>query len=131
MVLSRPCSLCQTLFRDIFDLKNIITGAAQMDGAILVVFALGGPMLQTKEHILLRRQMDLLNSLMFPGDDISIIRGSTLSDLRVQMKKLERGRNLTYNVEAREGILESAFHPTSLFIVAFKDCSLAFSLDAF
>ena len=85
--------------------KNMITGAAQMDGAILVVAATDGPMQQTREHILLARQVgvpsivvymnktdlvdddelldlvemeirDLLNEYDFPGDDIPIIRGS-------------------------------------------------------
>ncbi len=87
--------------------KNMITGAAQMDGAILVVSASDGPMPQTREHILLARQVgvpaivvflnkvdtvddpelldlveleirDLLNSYQFPGDKIPIIRGSAL-----------------------------------------------------
>src|SRR5690606_267502 len=88
-------------------IKNMITGAAQMDGAILVVSAADGPMPQTKEHVLLARQVDvpamvvfmnkidlvddpelldlveieirdLLNKYEFPGDDIPIIRGSAL-----------------------------------------------------
>jgi elongation factor Tu len=90
--------------------KNMITGAAQMDGAILVVSATDGPMPQTKEHILLARQVgvpaivvflnkcdqvddeelltlveveirDLLNKYEFPGDDTPIIRGSALQAL--------------------------------------------------
>jgi len=90
--------------------KNMITGAAQMDGAILVVSANDGPMPQTREHILLARQVgvpniivymnkvdmvddeelldlveleirDLLNEYKFPGDDIPIIRGSALKAL--------------------------------------------------
>ncbi|MBE6016972.1 MAG: elongation factor Tu [Lachnospiraceae bacterium] len=90
--------------------KNMITGAAQMDGAILVVAATDGVMAQTKEHILLARQVgvpyivvfmnkcdmvddeellelvemdirDLLNEYEFPGDDIPIIRGSALKAL--------------------------------------------------
>jgi elongation factor Tu len=90
--------------------KNMITGAAQMDGAILVVSAADGPMPQTREHILLARQVgvpyivvymnkvdmvddeellelvemeirDLLTSYEFPGDDIPIIRGSALKAL--------------------------------------------------
>jgi elongation factor Tu len=88
-------------------IKNMITGAAQMDGAILVVSAADGPMPQTKEHVLLARQVDvpalvvfmnkidlvddeelldlveieireLLTKYDFPGDDIPIIRGSAL-----------------------------------------------------
>jgi elongation factor Tu len=91
-------------------IKNMITGAAQMDGAILVVGADDGPMPQTREHILLARQVgvptivvflnkcdmvddeelielvelelrDLLSSYDFPGDDIPIIRGSALKAL--------------------------------------------------
>ena len=90
--------------------KNMITGAAQMDGAILVVAATDGPMPQTREHILLARQVgvpkivvfmnkvdmvddeellelvdvelrDLLNSYEFPGDETPIIRGSALRAL--------------------------------------------------
>jgi len=90
--------------------KNMITGAAQMDGAILVVSAADGPMPQTKEHILLARQVgvpsivvfmnkvdmvddkelldlvemevrELLNKYKFPGDDIPIIKGSALKAL--------------------------------------------------
>lgn len=90
--------------------KNMITGAAQMDGAILVVSATDGPMPQTREHILLARQVgvkhivvwlnkvdmvddeellelvemeirDLLSMYEFPGDDIPIIRGSGLKAL--------------------------------------------------
>ncbi len=89
--------------------KNMITGAAQMDGAILVVSAADGPMPQTREHILLARQVgvpalvvflnkmdmadpelvdlvemeirDLLKSYKFPGDEIPIVRGSALCAL--------------------------------------------------
>ena len=90
--------------------KNMITGAAQMDGAILVVNAADGPMPQTREHILLARQVgvpalcvflnkvdqvddeellelvemevrELLSSYDFPGDDIPIIAGSALAAL--------------------------------------------------
>ena len=88
--------------------KNMITGAAQMDGAILVVSAADGPMPQTREHILLARQVgragagrvlnkidmvddpelielvemevrELLSSYQFPGDDIPIVKGSALA----------------------------------------------------
>ena len=91
--------------------KNMITGAAQMDGAILVVAATDGPMAQTREHILLSRQVgvpyivvfmnkcdmvedeelldlvemeirELLNEYEFPGDDIPIIRGSAFQALQ-------------------------------------------------
>ena len=95
--------------------KNMITGAAQMDGAILVVSAADGPMPQTREHILLARQVgvpyivvfmnkvdqvddpellelvemeirDLLSSYDFPGDDIPIIKGSALQALESSSK---------------------------------------------
>jgi len=91
-------------------IKNMITGAAQMDGAILVVSAADGPMPQTREHVLLARQVnvpsmvvfmnktdqvddpelidlvemelrDLLNEYEFPGDDTPIIKGSALAAL--------------------------------------------------
>ena len=91
-------------------IKNMITGAAQMDGAILVIAATDGPMAQTKEHILLARQVgvpaivvflnkcdqvddpellelvemevrELLSNYEFPGDDIPIIKGSALNAL--------------------------------------------------
>ena len=91
-------------------IKNMITGAAQMDGAILVVAATDGPMPQTREHILLARQVgvpyivvfmnkvdavedpelldlvelevrELLKSYQFPGDEIPVIRGSALGAL--------------------------------------------------
>jgi len=95
--------------------KNMITGAAQMDGAILVVAASDGPMPQTREHILLARQVgvpyivvymnkidmvddpelldlvelevrDLLNKYDFPGDDIPVIRGSALEAMNESLK---------------------------------------------
>jgi elongation factor Tu len=91
-------------------IKNMITGAAQMDGSILVVSAADGPMPQTREHILLARQVgvpyivvflnkvdmvddpelldlvemevrDLLNKYEFPGDEVPVIRGSALKAL--------------------------------------------------
>src|SRR5437763_1166832 len=91
-------------------IKNMITGAAQMDGAILVVSAADGPMPQTREHILLARQVgvpslvvymnkidmvddpelielvelemrELLSSYGFPGDDIPVVKGSALAAL--------------------------------------------------
>src|SRR4030081_1992229 len=96
-------------------IKNMITGAAQMDGAILVVAATDGPMPQTREHILLARQVgvpyivvflnkcdsvedaelldlvelevrDLLKSYKFPGDDIPVIRGSALKAMNGEEK---------------------------------------------
>ncbi len=97
-------------------IKNMITGAAQMDGAILVVSAADGPMPQTREHILLMKQVgvpyivvflnkvdmvddeellelvemevrELLSSYEFPGDDIPIIRGSGLKALQSSGKR--------------------------------------------
>ncbi len=100
--------------------KNMITGAAQMDGAILVVSATDGPMPQTREHILLARQVgvpalvvfmnkvdqvddpeilelveleirELLSKYEFPGDDIPIVKGSAL--MALEDKKPEIGRD--------------------------------------
>ena len=100
--------------------KNMITGAAQMDGAILVVSAADGPMPQTREHILLARQVgvpaivvylnkvdqvddpellelvelevrELLSSYEFPGDDIPIIKGSAL--VALEDGDVEMGKN--------------------------------------
>ena len=97
--------------------KNMITGAAQMDGAILVVNAADGPMPQTREHILLARQVgvpsivvfmnkvdqvddpellelvemeirELLSSYQFPGDDIPIVKGSALAALEGRDKEI-------------------------------------------
>src|SRR5574340_1101936 len=96
--------------------KNMITGAAQMDGAILVVSAADGPMPQTREHILLARQVgvpyivvflnkvdmvedpellelvevevrDLLKQYQFPGDEIPVVKGSALKALEVVQAK--------------------------------------------
>ena len=106
--------------------KNMITGAAQMDGAILVVSAADGPMPQTREHILLARQVnvpyivvflnkvdqvddeellelvemevrDLLSSYEFPGDDIPVIRGSALN----AMNALIAGKNAKEEPECK------------------------------
>ena len=98
--------------------KNMITGAAQMDGAILVVSAADGPMPQTREHILLARQVgveyivvylnkcdmvddpellelvemevrDLLSEYKFPGDDVPVVKGSSLKALESTSKDPE------------------------------------------
>ena len=103
--------------------KNMITGAAQMDGAILVIAATDGPMAQTREHILLARQVgvprmvvflnkcdmvddeellelvemevrDLLNEYGFEGDDTPIIRGSALKALEGDPKYVESIKQL-------------------------------------
>jgi elongation factor Tu len=100
--------------------KNMITGAAQMDGAILVVSAADGPMPQTREHVLLARQVngpalvvflnkvdlvddpellelvemevrELLNKYEFPGDTIPVIRGSATEALKAAFDKNEAG----------------------------------------
>ncbi|MCC5928421.1 MAG: elongation factor Tu [Cyclobacteriaceae bacterium] len=99
--------------------KNMVTGAAQMDGAIIVVAATDGPMPQTREHILLSRQVgvpalvvfmnkvdlvddeelldlvemeirELLSEYSFPGDDIPVIRGSALGALNGEEKWVEK-----------------------------------------
>jgi elongation factor Tu len=102
-------------------IKNMITGAAQMDGAILVVAATDGPMPQTREHILLARQVnvprivvfinktdmvddpelidlvemetrELLSKYGFPGDDVPVVRGSALKALEAE-GDISRGKN--------------------------------------
>jgi elongation factor Tu len=109
-------------------IKNMITGAAQMDGAILVVAATDGPMPQTREHILLARQVgvpyivvylnkcdmvddpelldlvelevrELLSKYEFPGDTIPIIRGSALQALN--------GENTEYGVPSVDKLMEA------------------------
>ena len=99
--------------------KNMITGAAQMDGAILVVSAADGPMPQTREHILLARQVnvpyvivfmnkvdmvddeellelvevevrELLSAYDFPGDDVPVIQGSALKALEGDAEQVEK-----------------------------------------
>ena len=108
--------------------KNMISGAAQMDGAILVIAATDGPMAQTREHILLARQVgvkyivvflnkcdmvddeelidlvemetrDLLSEYDYPGDDIPIIRGSALGALNDDPKWIESVRELMRTVD--------------------------------
>ena len=103
--------------------KNMITGAAQMDGAILVIAATDGPMAQTREHILLARQVgvpkivvflnkcdmvddeelidlvemdtrELLSEYGFPGDDTPIVRGSALGALNGEPKWVEKVEEL-------------------------------------
>src|SRR5918911_225571 len=100
-------------------IKNMITGAAQMDGAILVVSAADGPMPQTREHVLLARQVgvpyivvflnkadmvddeellelvelevrELLSAYEFPGDDIPVIKGSALGALDGDAEHVEK-----------------------------------------
>jgi len=108
--------------------KNMVTGAAQMDGAIVVVAATDGPMPQTREHILLARQVgvpalvifmnkvdlvddeelldlvdmevrELLNAYEFPGDDIPVIRGSALGALNGEAEWVEKVKELMEAVD--------------------------------
>ena len=108
--------------------KNMISGAAQMDGAILVIAATDGPMAQTREHILLARQVgvpyivvflnkcdmvdddelidlvemetrELLSEYDFPGDDIPVIRGSALGALNGEEKWMDAIRELMNSVD--------------------------------
>ncbi|MBM6683867.1 elongation factor Tu [Collinsella intestinalis] len=109
-------------------IKNMISGAAQMDGAILVIAATDGPMAQTREHILLARQVgvpyivvflnkcdmvddeelidlvemetrELLSEYDFPGDDIPVIRGSALGALNGEEKWMDSVRELMAAVD--------------------------------
>jgi elongation factor Tu len=109
--------------------KNMITGAAQMDGAILVVSAADGPMPQTREHVLLARQVnvpyvvvylnkvdmvddpelldlvelevrELLKQYEFPGDDIPVIRGSALKAMEGHGKDEEANKSIFELMEA-------------------------------
>ena len=109
-------------------IKNMITGAAQMDGAILVIAATDGPMAQTREHILLARQVgvpyivvflnkcdmvddeelielvemetrELLSDYDFPGDDLPVIKGSALGALNGEEKWVESVRALMHAVD--------------------------------
>ncbi|MGQ9663471.1 MAG: elongation factor Tu [Kiritimatiellia bacterium] len=113
-------------------IKNMITGAAQMDGAILVVSAADGPMPQTREHILLARQVnvpyivvymnkadmvddpellelvelevrELLSKYGFPGDDLPVIKGSSLKAL----EDLNAGKTDTKDVQSIWELLEA------------------------
>ena len=130
--------------------KNMITGAAQMDGAILVVSAADGPMPQTREHILLARQVgvpalvvfmnkcdmvddpelldlvemevrELLSSYQFPGDDIPIIRGSALCAL--EGKSPELGREAVLKLmEAVDSYIPQPERPKDLpFLMPIED----------
>ena len=109
--------------------KNMVTGAAQMDGAIVVVAATDGPMPQTREHILLARQVgvpalvifmnkvdlvddeelldlvdmeirELLSEYDFPGDDIPVIRGSALGALNGEAEWVEKVTELMEAVDS-------------------------------
>ena len=109
--------------------KNMITGAAQVDGAILVVSAADGPMPQTREHVLLARQVgvpaiavflnkvdqvdddelldlvemevrELLNEYDFPGDDVPVIKGSALAALEGKEDGIKAVLELMENVDS-------------------------------
>ena len=130
--------------------KNMITGAAQMDGAILVVSAADGPMPQTREHILLARQVgvpalvvfmnkvdmvddpelldlvelevrELLSSYDFPGDDIPVVRGSALCAL--EDREPELGRNAVLKLmEAVDSYIPQPERPKDLaFLMPIED----------
>jgi elongation factor Tu len=130
--------------------KNMITGAAQMDGAILVVSAADGPMPQTREHILLARQVgvpaivvymnkvdqvddeelldlvelemrELLTKYEFPGDDIPIVRGSALAAL--EGRDDEIGKNsLLKLIEEVDGYIPQPERPRDLpFLMPIED----------
>ncbi len=128
--------------------KNMITGAAQMDGAILVVSALDGPMPQTKEHVLLARQVgvpkivaflnkcdavddpdmlelvemevrDLLNAYKFEGDDAPVVRGSALQALQEKEEGIESIKNLVKAID--EFIPEPVRETDKPFLMAIED----------
>jgi elongation factor Tu len=129
--------------------KNMITGAAQMDGAILVVSAADGPMPQTREHILLARQVgvpalvvflnkvdmadpdllelvemevrELLSSYQFPGDDIPIIHGSAL--MALEDKRPEIGEQAILKLmEAVDAYIPQPERPKDLpFLMPIED----------
>jgi elongation factor Tu len=130
--------------------KNMITGAAQMDGAILVVSAADGPMPQTREHILLARQVgvpalvvflnkcdmvddpelldlvelevrELLSKYEFPGDDIPMIRGSALNALEDSNKDLGHDAVLKL-MEAVDSYIPQPERPVDLpFLMPIED----------
>ena len=129
-------------------IKNMISGAAQMDGAILVIAATDGPMAQTREHILLARQVgvpyivvflnkcdmvdddelidlvemetrDLLSEYDFPGDDIPVIRGSALGALNGEEKWMDSVRELMKAVD--EYIPTPARDNEKPFLMAIED----------
>ncbi len=129
-------------------IKNMITGAAQMDGAILVVSAADGPMPQTREHILLARQVgvpsivvfmnkcdmvddpelldlvemeirDLLSKYEFPGDDIPIVRGSALKALEGDA---EYEKKITELIDAVDNYIPEPQRPLDLpFLMPIED----------
>jgi len=130
--------------------KNMITGAAQMDGAILVVSAADGPMPQTREHILLARQVgvpalvvfmnkcdmvddpelldlvelevrELLKSYQFPGDDIPVIRGSALMALEDKNPEMGEQAVLKLMAEVDKYIPQPARDKDKPFLMPIED----------
>ena len=130
--------------------KNMITGAAQMDGAILVVSAADGPMPQTREHILLARQVgvpalvvflnkvdmvddpellelvemevrELLSSYQFPGDDIPIIKGSALMALEDKSPEIGEQAVLALMAEVDKYIPQPARATDRPFLMPIED----------
>ena len=130
--------------------KNMITGAAQMDGAILVVSAADGPMPQTREHILLARQVgvpalvvfmnkcdmvddpelldlvelevrELLKSYQFPGDDIPVVRGSALMALEDKNPELGEQAVLKLMAEVDRYIPQPARDKDKPFLMPIED----------
>ena len=131
--------------------KNMITGAAQMDGAILVVSASDGPMPQTREHILLSRQVgvpkivvfmnkcdmvddaelldlvemevrELLNTYKFPGDDTPVIRGSALKALESQDPNSDWGKKIVELIAACDSYIPLPERPVDMpFLMPIED----------
>ena len=130
--------------------KNMITGAAQMDGAILVVSAADGPMPQTREHILLARQVgvpalvvfmnkcdmvddpelldlvelevrELLKSYQFPGDDLPVVRGSALMALEDKNPELGEQAVLKLMEEVDRYIPQPARDKDKPFLMPIED----------
>jgi elongation factor Tu len=129
----------------------MITGAAQMDGAILVVSASDGPMPQTREHILLSRQVgvpkivvfmnkcdmvddaelldlvemevrELLNTYKFPGDDTPVIRGSALKALESQDPNSEWGKKIVELIAACDSYIPLPERPVDMpFLMPIED----------
>ncbi len=132
-------------------IKNMITGAAQMDGAILVVSAVDGPMPQTREHILLARQVglpsmvvflnkcdmvadpemidlvesevrELLKKYNFPGDEIPIIRGSALKALEAKSADEEAAKPILDLVKALDDYIPEPLREIDKpFLMAIED----------
>lgn len=131
--------------------KNMITGAAQMDGAILVVSATDGPMPQTREHILLSRQVgvpkivvfmnkcdavddeellelvemevrELLSQYKFPGDETPVVRGSALKALESQDPESQYGKKIVELIEACDTFIPLPERPINMpFLMPIED----------